>query len=224
MRYLNTYIGACIVVDAALLIFSLVYFVFKTHQAYVLYVSDLLNEYPEYKIVMATLVYLQILVTWLYAVSRRHSHLIRFWFISFAVCAAVVGWSIVLFGGIPKRTDDESFSPLHFAGACTYLGGDVLYFALFMQDGWTRYAKTRTWLHLLLFIAMCAAFVGCAVFGILFIVFIRRNWVYQHMLFQCFLAGHLIFFINTLRWPSDSDDYAKEFNMFTDVQITKPKS
>jgi len=219
MRCLNIYVCLCVVIDAAFLIFSLVYFIFKTRQSYVIYVSDLLNEYKEYKIVMALLGFLQMFIVLVYAFMRRHSHLAELWGVCLGVGVSVAGWCIVLFGDIPKRTDGESFSVLHFVGACLYVGGNLFYIAFLLRDCWKRYDANRTLLHLLLLAAMCTFIAGCATFGILFIVFARRNWIYQHMLFTCFLAAHLSFFINAIETQGDSKEYANEFNLFTYTRI-----
>jgi hypothetical protein len=175
-------------VDGSLLITSFFYALLGTKGPDVTYISDLDYTRPDYKIIVSTLVFLQIINTLVYAFGRRERHIVEFIFIIIFLLTATIGWSIVSFLKEDEHRSERNSASSHIWGARLYVFGHLFVFCFLIRDIWQTKGK-----NLVLFVCMVTCFIMCISFGLVFVQ--NSSWVIEHLLFLSFLLGHFLFSI-----------------------------
>lgn len=218
-RSLNTCIYAAIGIDVALLLISVLYFLFATRYPDITFISDLLFHRLDYKVVVSTLVFFQIGTTFVYAFSRRQQHPIEFPFVFISLVIASVGWYLVAFVHISDDRVTRNRALVHTIGAKMYVYGHVASYACLVMNTWHRFQKSQTQKHFWFCIVVLVCYLQCGMFGMLYTMGTDSGWIYEQMIFISFHVAHLVFFVNTLKDDHDGIKYQREFNLFADVQL-----
>lgn len=216
---LNVFMFTAVGIDVTLLSLSVFYFVFKTRYPDVTFISDLLFDRLDYRVIISTLVFFQIGVTFMYAFSRRYLHPVGFPFVSVSLVIATVGWCLVAFVHISEDRIVRNRAFVHTAGAKMYVYGHVACFACLLIETWNRYKKSQTQKHFYFCIAVLVFYMQCGFFGLLYTAGTDSGWIYEQMIFISFHIAHLVFFINLLPDEHDGIEYQHEFNLFEGVQL-----
>lgn len=219
MAMLNTFIIMAIVVDIGLLTTEVLHLLLSAKFPTIVFISDFLVYVLSYRVITTCFVFLQVITTGVYALSRRQQHRIECVFYLVTLAVVIVGWCVVAFVITNQNRSEQNGSFIHILGARLFAYGHIACFMFIIWDNWKRFTKARTWWHFMMFLAITIMYLLCGLFGGLFALRDDNDWIYEHMLFISFIVAHLLFFINTLQDVHDNVDYTDQFNMFNGIRL-----
>ena len=168
------------------------------------FVSDLLFNDSVYKVLVTSLVALQLCVCSFFVVQLNHRYELRSWFFVpvmamelFMLVLAWIGWVVV---NTIYLDADGHMTTGHICGASIFIVSCGLYYLLIMGNVYFLYPNRWSAREGVIFVLSVLCFVVSSVVGCIFVAgfftkSIQFGWVFEHAAFILFMAAQIWLFV-----------------------------